>query len=216
MAEPDALPISVLVLDDHALFRESVARLLSAEEGFDVSHCGSISEALDLLGRRRVDVVLLDLDLGGENGVDFLPLARQQGFQGQVLVVAAAVERADAVSLIRQDVSGIVSKHDSALKLAEAIREVLAGKTRLDDRVLQTLAGWDGGMAQEHIAPFTARERTVLGYVFDGLTNKEIADRVGVSESAVKARLQQLFGKTGVRTRSQLVRIVLERYRNDF
>jgi len=62
---------------------------------------------------------------------------------------------------------------------------------------------------------FTPRERLVLSQVFEGLANKEIAGRIGVSESSVKATLQQLFAKTGVRTRSQLVRIVLERYKHD-
>jgi len=61
---------------------------------------------------------------------------------------------------------------------------------------------------------FTEREQQVLSYVFEGLANKEIAARIGVSESSVKAALQQLFSKTGVRTRSQLVRIVLEQHRD--
>jgi two-component system, NarL family, nitrate/nitrite response regulator NarL len=61
---------------------------------------------------------------------------------------------------------------------------------------------------------FTERERQVLSGVFEGLVNKEIAERVGVSESSVKATLQQLFSKTGVRTRSQLVRITLEQYKS--
>ncbi len=61
---------------------------------------------------------------------------------------------------------------------------------------------------------FTERERQVLSYVFEGLVNKEIAERIGVSESSVKATLQQLFSKTGVRTRGQLVRIALEQYRD--
>lgn len=61
---------------------------------------------------------------------------------------------------------------------------------------------------------FTERERQVLSGVFEGLVNKEIAERIGASESSVKATLQQLFSKTGVRTRSQLVRIALERHRN--
>jgi two-component system nitrate/nitrite response regulator NarL len=70
------------------------------------------------------------------------------------------------------------------------------------------------GTPQEPTASqFTDRERQVLSYVFEGLANKEIAERIGVSESSVKATLQQLFSKTGVRTRSQLVRIALEQYK---
>src|SRR5580693_825082 len=66
----------------------------------------------------------------------------------------------------------------------------------------------------QRAARFTERERRVLSFVFEGLANKQIADRLQISESAVKASLQQLFTKTGVRTRSQLVRIALEKYRD--
>jgi len=69
--------------------------------------------------------------------------------------------------------------------------------------------------SEDQSGRFTERERSVLSCVFEGLANKEIAERIGVSESSVKATLQQLFSKTGVRTRSQLVRIALEQYKNE-
>jgi len=71
-----------------------------------------------------------------------------------------------------------------------------------------------GSLPESKTERFTERERQVFSYVFEGLINKEIAERIGVSESSVKATLQQLFSKTGVRTRSQLVRVALEQYRN--
>jgi len=92
---------------------------------------------------------------------------------------------------------------------------VMAGKVWLDQDQLQT------ALRTEPATPpssanrrFTEREQQVLSFVFEGLANKEIASRIGVSESSVKSTLQQLFSKTGVRTRSQLVRIVLEHYRD--
>jgi two-component system nitrate/nitrite response regulator NarL len=91
----------------------------------------------------------------------------------------------------------------------------MAGKVWLDQEQLRT------AMTTEVPTPqpggtrrFTERERQVLSFVFEGLANKEIATRIGVSEGSVKSTLQQLFSKTGVRTRSQLVRIVLEQYRD--
>jgi DNA-binding NarL/FixJ family response regulator len=216
MPDAPARPISVLVVDDHALFRESVARLLQAEPGFEVvGHCGSIEEALSIVASRRVDVVLLDFDLGNRTGAEFPLLARRCGFTGKILVVTAGVEREDAARLVRQGISGIFMKHDSAAMLAESIRDIMAGKVWFDQKLLQQTID---AAAQLHVesraTPFTARERAVLAHVFEGLANKEIADRLGVSESSIKATLQQLFAKTGVRTRSQLVRIVLEQYRD--
>lgn len=213
MPEQAVRPISVLVLDDHALFREGVSRLLTAEDGFDVHISASIDDALEAVSARSFDVVLLDLDLGTRRGTEFVPLARRRGFSGKLLVVAGMVPRDEAASLIRLGVGGIVTKHESPTKLAAAIRDVVADKLYFDPQLLKDVLAAEQ-QAPRQIAPFTPRERTVLGHVFEGMTNKEIADRIGVSESAIKATLQQLFGKTGVRTRSQLVRIALERYRH--
>lgn len=208
--------IAILIVDDHSLFRESVARLLAAEPGFAVvGHCATIEQALEAVRQHPVDLVLLDFDLGRGTGTEFLRLARQRGFRGKVLVVTAGVDEREAASLIQSGVSGIFMKHDSALLLAQGIRDVMAGRGWFDRQLLQ------GAFADSRVCPdksaarFTQRERQVLSHVFEGRANKEIAGEIGVSESSVKAILQQLFAKTGVRTRSQLVRITLEHFRHE-
>jgi len=92
----------------------------------------------------------------------------------------------------------------------------MAGKVWLDYEQLQTALRTQSAPAPQggRTPRFTERERQVLSFVFEGLANKEIAARIEVSEGSVKSTLQQLFSKTGVRTRSQLVRIVLEQYRD--
>jgi DNA-binding NarL/FixJ family response regulator len=159
--------------------------------------------------------VLLDFDLGGRDGREFLRLAKEQGFHGKILVVTAGVD-AEAVSeLIRSGISGVFRKHDSAAMLAQGIRDVMAGKVWLDQEQLQTALRTDSTTPQSTgTGRFTEREQQVLSFVFEGLANKEIAARIGVSEGSIKSTLQQLFSKTGVRTRSQLVRIVLEQHRD--
>jgi DNA-binding NarL/FixJ family response regulator len=208
--------VHILLLDDHALFRESVGRLLAAEPGFDVvAHCGTIAEALPILIEKSIDVVLLDFDLGEHDGREFISLAKAQGFTGRVLVVTAGVDQGAATELIRSGVSGVFLKHDSAALLAQGIRDVMAGKVWLDQEQLQTALKSEASVQEENRKKqFAEREQQVLSCVFEGLANKEIATRIGVSESSVKATLQQLFSKTGVRTRSQLVRIVLEQHRD--
>jgi DNA-binding NarL/FixJ family response regulator len=207
--------LRILLLDDHALFRESVSRLLGVEPGFDVvAHCGTIEEALQVLRRESIDLVLLDFDLGEHDGREFLRLAKEQGFSGKILVVTAGVDAGAVPELIRSGISGVFRKHDSAASLAQGIRDVMAGKVWLDQQQLQSALTTEGTPPQPGgTRCFTERERHVLSFVFEGLANKEIAARIGVSEGSVKSTLQQLFSKTGVRTRSQLVRIVLEQYR---
>ena len=216
MPEAEGKTVRILLLDDHALFRESVGRLLAAEPGFEViAHCGTIEEAMQVLQRKSIDLVLLDFDLGERDGRDFLRLAKHQGFNGRILVVTAGV-RADAASeMIRSGIAGVFRKHDSATLLAQGIREVMAGKVWLDQEQLQTVLKAEPPTPQEiPTRRFTQREQQVLSGVFEGLANKQIAAELGVSESSVKATLQQLFSKTGVRTRSQLVRIVLEQHQD--
>jgi two-component system, NarL family, nitrate/nitrite response regulator NarL len=207
--------ITILIVDDHALFRESVARLLGAEPGFEVvTPCGSVEEALQSLRQVHVDIVLLDYDLGHHDGGEFMQAAKQEGFAGKVLVVTAGVEESKVAQLIHTGISGIFMKHNSAALLPQGIRDVIAGKVWFDQQLLQ-----DALLVNSKRRPaskFTQRERQVLSFVLEGLANKEIAGRIGVSESSVKATLQQLFSKTGVHTRSQLVRIALEQYKGAF
>ena len=213
MPDPVEQTISVLILDDHALFRESVARLLASEPGIEVvAHCGSIEDALKLLQQLHVDVVLLDFDLGQRDGTDFMKRAKEQGFTGRVLVVTAGVDQSKVAELIHTGISGIFMKHNSAASLPQGIRDVMAGKVWFDQEMLQdAISAQSKGRTKSDL---TQRERQVLSYVFEGLANKQIAEKIGVSESSVKATLQQLFSKTGVHTRSQLVRIALEQYKN--
>lgn len=213
MPESAEKTVSILIVDDHALFRESVARLLAAEPGFEViAHSGSIEDALKILREARVDIVLLDFDLGERDGTEFMRLAKQAGFSGRVLVVTAGVEENRVAELIHTGISGIFMKHNSAALLPRGIRDAMDGKVWFDQELLQeALSGSRKANAEPHL---TLRERQVLSFVFEGLANKEIAEKIGVSESSVKATLQQLFSKTGVHTRSQLVRIALEQYRD--
>jgi DNA-binding NarL/FixJ family response regulator len=107
--------------------------------------------------------------------------------------------------------AGIFLKHNSPVTLARAIRLVASGEMWVDQKVIQLMA--DGVHQREELGLrrlLTDREQQVLRGIFEGLTNKEIAAQLGVSEGAVKATLQQLFQKTRVRTRSQLVRFALE------
>ncbi len=213
----DRDPIRIALVDDHTLFRESVSRLLAAEADFSVvGACASAAEALRLVGTRQVDVLLLDFDLGEQSGAALVPRLRTQGFAGHVLVVTAGVSAQEASELLRCGVAGIFLKHDAPASLCRSIREVAAGRVCFDQELLaRAVQAASGEPASARARRLTPREREVLSSVLDGLANKEIAERLGVSESAVKGTLQQLFAKTGVRTRSQLVRIALERYREE-
>ena len=204
--------IRILLLDDHALFREGLSRLVDSEPDLEMTgHCATVDKAIDILRQKTIHLVLLDYDLGKENGFQFIARARAMGFEGRFLIVTAGMSDAQSVEAVRLGVGGIFTKHSSPVSLARAIRKVMTGETWLDQTSLQALVeATKRQETQESNPHFTERENQVLQGVFEGFSNKEIGARLDISESSVKAALQQLFHKTGVRTRSQLVRIALE------
>ncbi|HXB70114.1 MAG TPA: response regulator transcription factor [Candidatus Acidoferrales bacterium] len=212
--------VRLLLLDDHVLFREGLSRLLASEPDFEVAgQHGAQAEALDSLRNTAVDVVLLDWTLGKEQGSAFITAARRAGYRGRILIVTAGMSGADSLRALHQGVSGIFLKHNAPPLLTKAIRLVAAGEMWVDQRVIQLMAegvdqrqeqGFRKSIAESVRKRLTDREQRVLRGVADGLTNKSIANEIGVSEGSIKATLQQLFDKTRVRTRSQLVRVAME------
>jgi len=223
----DPQQIRILLVDDHSLFRESLGRLLEAEPDLRiVATCATAAEGLAVLDRESVDVVLLDYDLGDEQGTVFLEEAKVRRFAGRILMVTAGMTDAGTLRAFENGTSGIFLKHSPPAQLIDAIHKVTSGEMWLDSRAVRSLVA---GMSektetlqsmqnttQDITQALGARERSVLKGVFEGLTNKEIAGHLQISESSVKAVLQQLFDKTGVRTRSQLVRIAIEQHAGDW
>jgi two-component system nitrate/nitrite response regulator NarL len=209
-------PIRVFVVDDHALFREGLLRLLDGDESLAVvGSAGSADSELDQLARLEADVLILDYDLGASTALSVVRGLRDCGFGGRSLIVTAGLPDRDALELIRLGVHGIFHKKHSPHELHRNIHEVAAGRVLIDQSYLQTLLESVGGTRDSAPASLTDRDRQVMRLLLEGCSNKEIAAQLGISESAVKAALQQLFAKTGVRTRSQLVRIALEKLRDD-
>jgi DNA-binding NarL/FixJ family response regulator len=211
--------IRILLIDDHSLFRESLSRLLQTEADFHmVGTSASATEALSLPYLADIDVVLLDYDLGPEQGTQFLEQARASGFIGRILMVTAGMSDAVMLRALDHGSSGVFLKHSPPSRLVEAIRKVSAGEVWLDPAVTRSIIAAATGNAAtpRRTQGLTQREQAVLKGVFEGLTNKEIGARLEISESSVKAVLQQLFEKTGVRTRSQLVRIALEKHSDEW
>jgi two-component system nitrate/nitrite response regulator NarL len=210
--------IRVLVTDDHSLFRESLSRFLRTTEGFlVVAECKTVKETMVALSATEADVILLDYDLGQEQGLNLLAELRKRNLDTKVLVVTAGMPDAATQRAMEAGASGIFFKHNNLEKLMSAIRRVADGEIWLDPLAVRALVG--GRAAPEYetqIKPLTARQNEVMRGILDGLTNKEIASKINTSESSVKAVIQELFHKAGVRTRSQLVRIAIEKHSGDW
>ncbi len=203
------VPVRLFVVDDHALFREGLLRLLSTDERIRVVGSASTAdEALRTLPPAGVDVLILDYDLGEDTALGLVRDLRSREHAARVLLVTAGLPNTDALELVRLGVAGIVHKHHTPEALHRSILDVAQGGVHIEQRYLQSLL--ESAAERPSRPRFTAREREVVRLLLEGLSNKEIGAAIGTSESAIKASLQQMFAKTGVRTRSQLVRIALE------
>ncbi len=200
-------PIRVLLVYDHLLFREGLARLLAAEDGVElVGACTTPAEALKVLKDSGADVILLDIAIARE----FILSARKSRQRGKFLVLATEFDPAESAEVLQDGAAGVFRASDSPHRLMEAIRLVAGGEAWLDQKVLQFLAQRYPRFQSRWNRKLSEREKFVLRGVVDGLSNRKIGSEIGVSESTIKAALQQLFRKAGVRTRSQLVRVALE------
>jgi two-component system, NarL family, nitrate/nitrite response regulator NarL len=211
--------IRVLMVDDHSLFREGLSRLLQSSEGFEVvGQCTNVADALTALDRTEIDIVLLDYDLGVEQGTELLDGLQQRHQNTRILAVTAGMPNTAAVRMMEAGASGIFLKHSSLDQLLSAIRRVALGELWIDPGALRTLLAGRATPAEsdQRKQALTERQSQVMRGVLDGLTNKEIALNLNVSESSVKATIQELFQKAGVRTRGQLVRIAIEKHSSDW
>jgi len=208
--------IRLLLFDEYGLSRASLGRWLASEPDFEVAgECGTSAEALEVLSKSTVNVVLLDFDVGTEHWNDFISAARQAGYQGRFLIVTGSPDVRNSAIALQLGASGIFLKSEAPDRLVQAIRLVGSGGIWVDQTIIHLLAD---RLVNQQAGPedpkfnglWEDRERNVLQGIMEGLSNRKIGDNMGLSESSVKNIVQRLFGKTRVKTRSQLVRVALE------
>jgi DNA-binding NarL/FixJ family response regulator len=211
--------IRILLVDDHSLFRESLSRLLGSHSEFRVvGQCATVSDAVNVISESPADVVLLDYDLGEGSGFGLITELKRLRSDAKVLMVTAGLSDEATLQVMEAGAVGVFLKHGSSEQLLGAIHRVVSGEMWLESSTVQCLLA--GGRSRtekmEYTRPLTERQIEVLRGILDGLANKEIAWKTKTSESSVKAVIQELFQKAGVRTRSQLVRIAIEQHSSDW
>jgi DNA-binding NarL/FixJ family response regulator len=195
----DATKIRIVIADDHAVLRESLAALLETQADFHVvGKAANGDDALELLRREEPDVLVLDLFMPGTDGFE---------------VLTASENHPDYVHVVRLGARGLVLKGDSPDKLFAAIRSVANGELAFADEVAQSVLT---AMSQEthverasNLQRLSERERQIAYLVARGMKNRDIAEQLSISENTVKRHLQSIFSKTGAKDRLELAVIAL-------
>lgn len=198
------MTISVALVDDQALVRGALAALLDLEPDLTVvGEAGSGDEVAGLVRRTKPDVVLMDVDMPGLDGIEATGLVRAEFPDTQVLIVTTFGRPGYLRKALLAGAAGFVVKDTPARQLADAVRRVHAGL-----RVVDPALAADSVVAGE--SPLTARETDVLRIAAEGGTNSDIARAVHLSEGTVRNHLSSAIGKTMARNRADAVRIAQE------
>lgn len=200
----------VLVVDDHPVVREGIVSVLEDQPEIEVvGSLGSAEEAVAQVGRLRPDVVLLDLELPGLDGVQAIPrlLAALPGLG--VLVFTAYDTEDRVLGAIRAGARGYLLKGAAGPEIAQAIREVQAGGSHLEPRIARTVLAQ---VQTPHPRPvLSQREREVLSLVAEGMPTKQIARSLAITERTVKFHVTSLMRKLDADNRAQMVAVAAHR-----
>ena len=203
----------ILMVDDHAMIRDVLCDFFKGDPDCESSLAvPDISSAIECLRKSTVDIVLLDYDLGNELAFTFFDRLREISLKVPVLIVSAGINQLAVRRLLAMGAAGIVWKTSAVKDLADCVHEVLRGATWKDGECLRRALQGTPMPLPSWAVPFSERQAQVLRGIAAGFPNKEIAARLGVSETSVKCTVQQIFVKTGVRSRSELIRVMLERF----
>jgi two-component system, NarL family, nitrate/nitrite response regulator NarL len=205
--------IRVLLVEDHAMVRAGLRLLIEGRSGLIVvGEATNRKEALALAAREQPHIILLDLDLGHENGLDLLPDLRTVAGQSRVLILTGVRDADEHRYAIRCGAMGLVFKEQVPDVLLKAIEKVHAGEVWLDRTMVadvlseMTMGGAMPPKTQaDRIATLTEREREVIALVNEGFKNKQISDHLSISETTVRHHLTSIFAKLGVESRLELV-----------
>jgi DNA-binding NarL/FixJ family response regulator len=224
IAPPDApsaaAKIRIVVADDHPIFRDGLCRLLALEPDFEVVALAQDGrQVLDVLQQHEPDILLLDLKMPGLDGLATLQRLQNSKHKTRVIVLTASEDKNEFVQAMKLGTSGIVLKQSATDLLIKSIRKVNAGEIWLDSHTTaavmrQFATGADeapaGGTApasssrERERSLLSQREREIVALVAQGFKNKEMAEKMFISEQTVKNHLHNIFDKLGVSDRLEL------------
>ncbi|QSA20767.1 response regulator, partial [Vibrio furnissii] len=191
----------VMLVDDHPLMRRGINQLLSLEDEFDVvAEASNGADAIALAHEVEPDMILLDLNMKGMSGLDTLKALRTDGSSATIVILTVSDSAADIEAIVRAGADGYLLKDTEPDQLVELLKEAVHGNKAYSDVVAAYLR--DRQDQQDVFDLLTDREAQILGEVAKGYRNKQIADRLFISESTVKVHMKSLLKKLRVPSRT--------------
>jgi two-component system, NarL family, nitrate/nitrite response regulator NarL len=211
--QPAPIKIRILIIDDQLMVREGLRMLIEQHQGTKVVAMASTRlEALEILDRENIDLIILDLELGGYSTLPFLPQLREAAKTGRILVLTSARDSETHQQAAELGAMGVVLKEEAADLLLKAIEKVHNGEAWLDRLTLGNLLWRMSHHDKDSLDPrakristLSVRERQVIALIAEGLKNRQIAERLFISPTTVTHHLSSIYSKLGVSDRLELV-----------
>ena len=202
------VPVRVLIADDHRLMREGTAALLASDERIEVVGLAADgSEAIALAERRSPDVALLDLNMPTVGGIGACAAIRERCPDTEVMILTVSEQEPDLFASLRVGAAGYLLKDIAPAELIQAVLGAGRGEPRIPasmaGRLLRELAGAAPELGADPLAELSGREREVLGLLSEGLRNREIAERLTITEATVKTHVRHVLEKLRFRNRAE-------------
>ena len=202
-------PITVLLADDHPIVLHGLEQLLAGTSSFSVvGRCARGDEVVPSVRRLDPDLLLLDVRMPGQDGFAVLEAVRAEGLRTRIVLLSAVLDERDVVRALRLGASGVVLKDTSPEELIGCLRKAHAGGTWVQHDLLtaaaERMVRHEAGL-QEATRILTPRELEIALMVAQGLHNKEVGARLGISEGTVKIHLHSVYEKLKLNGRAELV-----------
>jgi DNA-binding NarL/FixJ family response regulator len=219
---PRSAPIRVLLVDDHAMVRRGMRDFLSLHDDLEiVGEAADGAEAIEAAAELRPDVVVMDLLMPVVDGIDATVRIKAANPAIEIVVITSFIEEARIVAALEAGASGFLLKDAEADELAAAIRAAASGEVHLDPAVagivtrrMRDGAGAGGGPGgrpgADALGSLTARERDVLAGIARGLSNRAIADELGITERTARTHVSNILAKLGLASRTQAALLAVQ------
>lgn len=198
-------PLSVLICDDHKIICEALAETLRAEPGIEVACAYDKAGALEAIRAQRFDIVMMDIQMPGMNGLEGFAEAAAVAPESRMIVFSGTVDRDFVESAIERGAAGFIPKSMPLKALTGVIRLISTGQVFIPVHFQRSLPEVDG-------AKLTQREREVLSHLMTGKMNKQIAAAMNLTEMTVKMHVRSVCNKLGVRNRTQAAMVAERRF----
>ncbi|GAA5443603.1 nitrate/nitrite response regulator protein NarL [Microbulbifer sp. NBRC 101763] len=196
---------TVMMVDDHPLFRKGLKQLFAMEPSLElVAEASSGEEALELAKQYEPDLILLDLNMRGMDGLDTLRAMRAADVSSRIVILTVSDNNADVVSCIRAGADGYLLKDMEPEDILDQVIQATHGKLAISQRLTEILASAlrkPDNSGADTLSTLTSREYQILQLIADGLSNKLIARELDISDATVKVHVKHLLKKLGMRSR---------------